>query len=74
MELLMSKYRDAYNQRTEGLANAIKQIEELKKENFKLHNIPETLRRELKIQAAKEGRSMNEIILTLIKEYLEGKK
>ena len=38
MELLMSKYRDAYNQRTEGLANAIKQIEELKKENFKLHN------------------------------------
>ena len=37
-------------------------------------NIPETLRRELKIQAAKEGRSMNEIILTLIREYLEGKK
>lgn len=39
-----------------------------------IRKIPETLRRELKIQAAKEGRSMNEIILTLIKEYLEGKR
>ena len=35
-----------------------------------IRNMPRELRQELKIQAAKEGRSMTEIIIELIKLYL----
>ena len=39
-----------------------------------IRKIPEYLHRALKVQAAKEGRSMAEIIIGMIKLYVEGKK
>ena len=36
-----------------------------------LRNIDENLRRDLKIQAAREGRSMQAIIIGLIADYIE---
>lgn len=39
--------------------------------NMILRNIDENLRRELKVQAAREGRSMQAIIIGLIADYIE---
>ena len=39
-----------------------------------IRNMPRELRQELKIQAAREGRSMTEIIIRLIINYLQEKR
>ena len=39
--------------------------------NMILRNIDENLRRDLKVQAAREGRSMQAIIIGLIADYIE---
>ena len=39
-----------------------------------IRKIPGDLHRALKVQAAKEGRSMAAIIIEMIKSYLEGKR
>jgi len=39
-----------------------------------IRNMPRELRQELKIQAAKEGKSMTEIIIRLIINYLQEKR
>ena len=39
-----------------------------------IRNMPRELRQELKIQAAKEGKSMTEIIIRLIIDYLQMKR
>jgi len=36
-----------------------------------IRDIPEDLRRKLKILAAKQGRSMREVVINLIKKYVE---
>ena len=50
------------------LANHHKQAEII------IRNMPRELRQELKIQAAKEGESMTEIIIRLIINYLQEKR
>lgn len=39
-----------------------------------IRNMPRELRQELKVQAAREGRSMTEIIIRLIIDYLQMKR
>jgi plasmid stability protein len=39
-----------------------------------IRNVPEHLKRSLKVQAAKEGRSMAAIILDCVRAYLEARR
>lgn len=39
--------------------------------NIMIRNVPVEIRREIKIQALKEGKTMQELILDLIKKHIE---